>query len=928
MPIEKNQVSFSGGEIAPALYAHTDLTKYATGLRQILNFFVHIQGGVSNRAGFEYLNCLKDQGKRPRLIPFQFSTTQNYILEFTENLMRVFKDGGLVLEPAKTITGITGADPGVVTSASHGFSNGEWVFIESVVGMTEVNNKFYAVANVTTNTFELQDVDGNDVDTSGFTAYSSAGTASRIFELAHSYAEDDLRLIKYTQSADVMSLCHTSFVQAELSRTSHYAWTLADIDFQPQIAWPTSLAATATTAGAETYKYKVTAVAEDTAEESLVGTQATKAITGVTKANPAVVTSNSHGYSNGDEVYIASVGGMTEINGKRFTVAGVTTNTFQLEDEDSTAYTTYTSGGTAARTNVTLTSAKLTTTDTITITWAAVAGAESYDIYKEDNGLYGYIGSTEELTFLDDNIAPALDDTPPKGRDPFANGNYPGAVTYHKQRRVFGGSNQKPQTINGTQTGNYKNMNVSSPLRDDDAFTFTLDSEQVQQIRHLTSLKKLIAFTSGSTWLVKGGNDSEIITPTSVDADEEFVSGCSEVRPLRIGRDILYVEDGGKDVLYLNYSLEADGLDGESLTLVSNHLFKRREIVEWCYTAKPYGIIWAVTDTGEMLGMTYNRKQQIWAWHRHETQGFFETIATIREGNEDVLYAGIRRTINGVTKRYIERMHSRNFRLVEDSFFVDAGVTLDRWNTNAASMAKVSGGTDYTTDETLTFTENATLSPFVAGDVGRGLALRIKNSAGDITARCQFTITGYNSATSVDVEPNTVVPEALQDVYTAEWSFTFSNLTGLEHLEGETVSILADGNVEPQQVVTGGTLPQAFSTSSKVHLGLPYNSDLETLDVDFTLNKMDTKTKLKGISEVTAIVEESRGLFAGPDADNLEEFAQREDENYNEPTELLTGRMALAIPATWSEGGRVFVRQSDPLPLTILAIIPEVEISD
>ena len=114
--------------------------------------------------------------------------------------MRVWVDGGLALEPAKTITGITQADPGVVTSNSHGFSNGEWIYIDSVVGMTELNLKFFKVANVTTNTFELQDIYGNDVDTSAYTAYSSAGNASRIFEATHTYQEEELRKIAYTQS--------------------------------------------------------------------------------------------------------------------------------------------------------------------------------------------------------------------------------------------------------------------------------------------------------------------------------------------------------------------------------------------------------------------------------------------------------------------------------------------------------------------------------------------------------------------------------------------------------------------------------------------------------------------------------------------------------------------------------------------------------
>ncbi len=933
MPIEKNQVSFAGGEISPALYAHTDLVKYLTGLRKCYNAFVHIQGGVSNRAGTQYLNSLKDQTKRPRLVPFEFGVTQNYILEFTENLVRVFKDGGLVLEVAKTISGITQANPGVVTATAHNYSDGDWVYIDSVVGMTEVNNKFYKVANKTTNTFELQDTDGNNIDTTSYTAYSSAGDSSKIFELTTTYAESDLRNLKYTQSADIMTICHPSYEQSDLSRTAHYIWSLDAIEFAPEITWPTVASGTPAVSSSETYKYKITAVAKETSEESLSGTEATKNITGITQANPGVVTITGHSYDNGDELYLTSIGGMTELNGKRVIVAGQTANTFQLTDTDgnnidTTSYTAYTSGGTAARALVEVTSAaSISSTNYIDLTWTGVSAAQSYNVYRKDNGVYGFIGTTEETTFKDDITLPDLEDTPPRGRDPFEDQNYPAAVAYHKQRRVFGGPDANPQTIYGTQTANYKNMNVSSPTRDDDAFTFTLNSEQVQQVRHITSLKKLIVFTSGSSWLVKGGNDSEIITPTSVDADEEYVSGCAQVRPLRIGRDILYVEDGGKDIVYLNYSFEADGLDGESLTELSGHLFKRREILEWAWSRKPYSLIWCVTDTGELLVLTYNRKQQIWAWSHHETDGQVETVAVIQEGGEDVVYFGVKRTINGNTKRYVEKLHTREFQLVEDAFFVDSGLSLDTWNSNTSSMVKVSGGTDWTTDETLTMTENATLSPFSSSDVGKIIALRIKDDDGEVTARCRFLVTAYNSATSLDVTPETVVPTALQDVYTEHYSTTVTTLSGLSHLEGKTVSVLADGNVETQKTVSSGSIT-LDNNASKVHVGLPYNSDIETLDVDFTPQGVPGKTKKKGISEVTFVVEETRGLFAGPDVDNLTEYLQRENEDYNEPTALLTGKAEIAIQPSWSNGGRVYVRQSDPLPMTILAAIPEVELSD
>ena len=928
MPVEKPQTTFSGGELAPALYAHTDLVKYGSGLRTARNVFIHLQGGVSNRAGLEFLNSHKDGTKRARLISFQFGVAQNYVLEFTENMMRVWVDGGLAIEPAKTITGITLADPCVLTVTAHGYSNGEWVFLDSIGGTTELNNKFYVVASATTNTFELQDIYGNDIDSTAYTAFTSGGNCSRVFEAVHTYQEEELRKIAYTQSADVMTLCQTNHAPADLSRTAHFSWNFTDILFKPNISPPTSLSNTVATGGSVVVKYRVTAVSATTSEESLVATQSTKAITDITQANPAVVTINSHGYANGDRIAIEAIVGMTELNGNRYSISGVTSNTFELFDVDSTGYTAYSSGGTAARLHTQGSSAALTSTNTVTVTWATVTGADKYFIYKEKDGVYGYLGTASGTSFVDDgSILPDFEDGPPISSNPFAGGVNPGAVAYHKQRRVFGGADAKPQTLNGTQIGNYSNMNRSSPTRDDDAFAFTLDSEQVQQIRHLVSLKKLFTFSSGSTWWVKGGSDDSIITPTSVDADEEFVSPAAYVRPLRIGRDVLYVAEGGKDVLYLNYEFSADGLDGEPLTLLSGHLFKRREVVEWAFARKPFSIIWCATDTGELLSMTYNRKQQVYAWARHDTDGFVESVATINENGEDFLYLSVKRIIGGETRRYIERLHSRNYQLIEGAFFVDSGLTLNTWNATAASSIKVSGGTDWTTDEALTMTENAGRSPFTAADVGKIIALRIIDTTGEVTARCQFLVTAFNSSTSLDVTPETIVPEGLQDVYTTEWSYTFNSISGLDHLEGKTVSILADGNVDPQQVVTNGAVLVQAPTSI-AHVGLPYASDIETLNLDLTSQGIPNKTKKNGISEVTFQVEESRGLFAGPDADNLEEYIQRENEDYNEPTALKTGKIELAIQPSWTDSARIFARQIDPLPLTILAIIPEVEVSD
>ena len=223
--------NFTGGELSPRLDGRTDLTKYTSGCATLENLIVYPHGAAARRPGSTFLAEVANSANKTRLIPFEFSTTQTYMLEFSNLKMRVYKDSGSVLEGDKTISGITAANPAVVTATSHGYSNGDEVVITAVAGMTEVNGKRFLVADKTTNTFELQDKDGVDINSSAFTAYSSGGVANKVFELATPYTTAQLFDIKFAQSADVMYITHPEHEVEKLSRTGHTAWTLTDVDF-------------------------------------------------------------------------------------------------------------------------------------------------------------------------------------------------------------------------------------------------------------------------------------------------------------------------------------------------------------------------------------------------------------------------------------------------------------------------------------------------------------------------------------------------------------------------------------------------------------------------------------------------------------------------------------------------------------------------
>ena len=562
-----------------------------------------------------------------------------------------------------------------------------------------------------------------------------------------------------------------------------------------------------------------------------------------------------------------------------------------------------------------------------TITWPAVTGATYYIIYKDNAGagIYGFIGRATGTTFTDQNITAVKTDTSPNGNDPFVGaGNFPGAVVYYQQRLIFAGSNLQPQTVWTSKTGLFKNFGYSVPNKDDDAITFTLSSNKVNRVRHLLGLRKLLALTTGAEFTISGGDTG--LSAKTVQAVPEGYDGTAIVPPVVVGNSAVYVQARGNRVSSFGYSLNADGFAADDLTLFSAHLFKGKELTNVAYQKVPDSIVWYVRDDGVLLGLTYVPEQQLVGWHWHDTDGFVESIACIPEGQEDVLYMVVRRNINGVQKRYIERMESRQITSIEDAFFVDCGLTYDGRNTDAAKTFTLSGGTTWQFPEVVTMTAVGH-TPFTAGSVGVDYSLKrqvIDENGDPATEIVRVEVVGYTSTSIVTVKLLIICPVSLRGVAVSAWARQVKTLSGLGHLEGKTVSILADGSVHPQRVVTGGSV--ALQEAAGIaHVGLQYISDMETLDLELKNANETVLDKKIAVNSLIVLVEESRGIFAGKDKKSLYPHKTSRDD-YESPIELLTGQAEISIPNNWQGKGRVFIRQADPLPLSVLAVIPEVTI--
>lgn len=848
------QRSFSGGEIAPALYARVDQSKYSTGLRLCRNFIVMRHGGATNRPGTSFVGEVKDSTKTIRKIPFVFNADQTYVLEFGNEYMRVIRAGAQVTLTAQAITGITNASPGVLTySGSDTYANGDEVYVTGIIGAigNYLNGRNFKVANLNSgaNTFELNYLDGTAVNTTSMGSYGSGGTIAEVYTITTPYLEADLPALQFVQSADVLTIVHPSYAPRELSRAGHASWSLSAITFEPGIAAPGSVTHSPLAAGSAT-EWVVTSVAQETLEESLA--------------------SSSTG-----------------------------------------------------------TSAVPTSGAPITVSWAAVSGAQEYNVYKKLNGIYGLIGIAGGTSFADTGITPDTTDTPPITRNPFGSSdNYPSCVAYYQQRLLMANTNNNPETVYASKTSAFKNFTISSPLQDDDAVTFTMSGKQVNEVRHLFELGKLVSMTTAGEWTIEG-DSAGILKATSINPKQQSYNGASELAPLIIGNTALYVQARGSIIRDLGFDYQVDGYRGNDLTIFSAHLVDGYELVDWAYQQIPHSVVWVVRDDGVLLGLTYVREQQILAWHQHTFDGTVENVCVVPEGDEDAVYLTIKRTINGATKRYIERMTQRRVEDIEDSIFMDAALSYDGTNATATTMT-LSGGSTWNSDELLTLT--ASTSYFDSDDVDD--AIHIESATGDVI---RFTIVNYVGATSVTGRAHKTVPANLRSTARTTWTRAIKTVRGLWHLEGKDVSVLGDGFVVASPydssyttvTVTNGaiTLDRPYGI---IHAGLPYISDLQTLDLDTTQGET-LSDKKKNVQKVTCYLETSRGLWAGaaPPSDDDDDATEglrplkiRETETYDQPVALTTDTVDLIIRGEWNSNGRVFLRQIDPLPISILAVAP------
>lgn len=740
------QSIFNKGEISPRIYGRVDNKYYYNSFRYSKNVIPYVQGAITRRTGTYFTNEVKTSANATILIPFQFSTTQNYILEFGNQYFRVYRNRGRVESP-----------PGTPV------------------------------------------------------------------EFATPWLSDDLRNLKFTQSADVLYVFCPGYQPRKITRTSDTSWTISTVVFVDGPYLPTNTSATTITPSATTGA-------------------------GITlTASTSIFTAND-------------VGRLVRI--KSGSTWGYVTITAYTSGTVVTATVGKTLGGTSA-----------------TADW--------------------------RLGVFSNNLG------------------WPTVGVFNEERLLVANTTLYPNTVWGSVVGDFENMqpsNASGTVADDDAFTFTISDDQVNAIYWMSPGRVLLVGTSGGEYSMTGGTASSYapITPSNVTIKRETSFGSiNNVRSKRIANGTIHITPSGQKVREVAYEFGADSYISRDMTLFSEHMLKPG-IIDFDYSQEPDPICWYVLQTGELIGCTYDKQQEVEGWHRHILGGtnvFVESVAVIpkpqRTGND--VWLIVRRTINGATKRYIEYITDPYDAATygQDSmFFVDSGLSYDGYFSGTLTPGA-------TTGTGITFT--ASQSVFTAGSVGD----QLRSDSGG-----RALITGYTNGTTVTATITADFPST-SPLESGTWSIAIKDFAGIGHLEGQTCRVTADGAGTDDVVISGGGFSIA-NFASRVQVGLPYDVEMQFLPVEFP-QFGTVQGKIRRCHRLHLYLYETLGLSVGnmmiPETILPVDF-QAMGQTMDQAPPLYYGIKTIAPPMGYDKQGVLILLKEDALPFTMNFFVQEMVVGD
>jgi hypothetical protein len=816
------QPSFTSGEISPSLQSRVDIEQYQSGAKTIKNFIVDKNGGILNRPGTYFIGEAYDSDYKSKLVPFQFSVTQAYILELSNQKMRIIADGGLVVSSASSSVIVSFTTPWLSSELD------DLDFSQSADVLYVVHPDYppYKISRLANDVWSVDaisyddgpygsntiyDFDPQDVIMQPDGYYSSTVTIVCPQTIFKDSMDGQRIRLGYFNPDDITDL---SWRVGKITSVTNSATVVVDFStYREPLGYALN----------ENFRF----------DQGLSKWEDNSSGTSTLTFYPGTYARLSKGASGNSDMRQKILVPQNIKAVMVFDLAGISSGQVIISigttsgDEDIMAQTTISSTGTTIS-EVTIPVSSITGS-TDTEVWMNITNSGSSDGDTADIAVYALI--TKEKNTNQWRVPSWTDEN-----------GYPRAVSFHEQRLLYGSTVDAPNTMWLSKTGDFENFGFESPVEDDDGFQFALASKQLNDIKWIVPFSDLLVGTSGSEWAITNGEKSDAITPTSISARPQSYIGSADIKPIIIESAVVFVQRGGNAVHDTQYNLDTDNYKTLELSQIASHLFEGKQVVSWTYARNPHSVIWIVLDDGTLLGCTYSKGRNIWAWHQHQTNGIFESVASIPGDTNDDVYFVVKRTIDGTDYRYIEQLMTRiTDEDTYDFFFVDCGLTA--------------------------------------------------NTSSEITT------------------------------------------VNLAHLVGETVSILANGSVLPQQTVSAsGTVTISVSAkttgSNIVHIGLPYTSDFKSLDVELADEEGVSQGRKKVIPKVNINIYKSRGMFVGPDEDNLDEVKFRTLSDGDNPISLYTGYKSATIPSKYKTKASLFIRNSDPIPLNILSIVPEIVIGE
>ena len=726
--------SFVRGEISPKLRGRVDVEAYGQSAADLTNWLVTPQGGVEKRPGTIFIQALRDETEKGRLIEFEFNEEQAYCLIANDATFRFATLGAMVGQTPQSITGITKANPAVITySGSDTYANGDRVLVTGVVGMTEINNRVVTVANVNTgsNTFEA-----SGLNSSGFTTYGSAGTLTELVEVAASaYVEGVLFDLQFAQAADTLYIAGDGLLPSKLVRSSDTSWALTTgIEFEDGPWLPEETGGTTLTPASTGSVVDVDMTSNATSSYTAADDDATAnafkvfdrdlstslALSGSTSGWVSI-DFPSTGTKVADAYWLVAPTTSPELMPTHWTVEGYTGSAWVVVDgragetawapgerryfemANATAYQGYrlqwyaVDGGSTTdigewvihESGDTQTAFNLTASATTGINGGT--GFQTTDVGRTirlmgTDGIWRWarIAARSSTTVVTIRLYfHALLDLTPITRWQLsawsATDGYPVGVCFYQDRLTWGGSTAQPRTVWGSESANYESHRLSDPLQENDAIAIEMTGNQLSAITWIDEAGEMIVGTGGALRVIGPAAQAEPFSSYNVQSRKISSIGAAAVQPIVTDTGLLYLDRYRKRLIQLSFSAEGGGYVVDDISWWSDHLLAPG-ITEIAFQEDRFNVAWLVDDDGGLVALTYNPTQGVVGFTPVVIGGtdvVVESVAAIPSPGRAAVYLIVKRTINGSTRRYLEYFAPRfeDGDTLADAVYLDCAYT-------------------------------------------------------------------------------------------------------------------------------------------------------------------------------------------------------------------------------------------------------------